>query len=328
MNKAFCKLNYIGSKYKLLPFIDNTINKYIKDYNVFCDLFAGTNVVGRFFKSKNKIVIANDLEYYSYVLGKNYIELNKYPNNYKETIEKLNNLELLNGFIFENYSENGSGNRLYYSEYNGKKIDAIRTYIENYKHTNDYYFYLTALLEASDKIANVASVYGAYLKKIKKSAQNNLILESPLMIDFDGCKMYNEDAVSLIKKISGDVLYLDPPYNSRQYGANYHLLNTIAEYNNFKPQGKTGLRNYIRSNFCTPKYASSSLEEIIKNANFSYIFLSYNNEGLISMDVIKDIFEKYGKYYVEKKEHRRFKADNNRNYVANKTYEYIHVLEK
>ena len=64
-------------------------------------------------------------------------------------------------------------------------------------------------------------------------------------------EVYNEDANLLIKKIKGDILYLDPPYNTRQYGANYHLLNTIALYDDFIPKGKTGLREYNRSKYCT-----------------------------------------------------------------------------
>ena len=54
----------------------------------------------------------------------------------------------------------------------------------------------------------------------------------------------------MIKEIEGDILYLDPPYNTRQYGANYHLLNTIAKYDSFVPKGKTGLRNYEKSVYC------------------------------------------------------------------------------
>jgi adenine-specific DNA-methyltransferase len=45
-------------------------------------------------------------------------------------------------------------------------------------------------------------------------------------------KVYNSDINELIKTTSHDVVYLDPPYNERQYSANYHVLETIAKYDN------------------------------------------------------------------------------------------------
>jgi adenine-specific DNA-methyltransferase len=73
-----------------------------------------------------------------------------------------------------------------------------------------------------------------------------------------------------------------------------------------------------------------TFEELIENAKFRYIFLSYNNEGLMSEKDIKDIMSKYGKYSLKKTKYQRFKADKseNRNHRADSTYEYLHILEK
>ena len=114
----------------------------------------------------------------------------------------------------------------------------MRTAIENWKEEgrisdNLYYFLLCSLLECADKVANTASVYGAYLKNLKKSAQKELVLEpAEYELNDNEHKVFNKDANELIKEIEGDILYLDPPYNARQYGANYHMLNTIAEIGN------------------------------------------------------------------------------------------------
>jgi adenine-specific DNA-methyltransferase len=107
-------------------------------------------------------------------------------------------------------------------------------------------------------------------------------------------------------------------------------LNTIALYDNFEPKGKTGLREYNRSKYSQKNEVSKSFEELIKNANFKYIFLSYNNEGLMSEDEVKNIMKKYGIYDLQKKEYSRFKADKteNRNHKANSTFEYLYILEK
>lgn len=125
---------------------------------------------------------------------------------------------------------------------------------------NTYYFLLASLLESADKVANTASVYCAYLKHIKKSAQKPLVL-SPAKFTPTSNKhlLFHQDANELISTISGDILYLDPPYNQRQYGANYHLLNTIAKYDQFVPKGKTGLRSYQKSAYCKSSEVVSSL---------------------------------------------------------------------
>ena len=331
-------MNYIGSKYKLSYFISSSVKSIVGDDlsgKIFCDLFAGTGVVGRNFKKEVKKVISNDMEFYSYVLNKNYIENHEFLDN-EIYIKELNETNGEEGFIFNEYSENGKANRLYFSEHNGKKIDAIRTKIELWKTEKKissalYYFLLASLLESADKVANTASVYGAFLKKIKKTAQKELILEPAIFeINSHSHEVYNEDSNLLIKKIEGDILYLDPPYNAREYGANYHLLNTIAKYDNFTPKGKTGLRDYSKSAFCKKKEVEKSFDDLIKNANFKYIFLSYNNEGIMSSETIKKILSNYGKYDLLTTEYQRFRADKkeNRNHKASSTTEYLHILEK
>jgi len=332
-------MNYIGLKYKLSNFIDATIHSVIgKDLSnkVFCDIFAGTGIVGRNFKNKVKKVIANDFEYYSYVLNKNYIENHKPIPNKEKYLEFLNTLKPVEGFIYKNYCLGSGSGRQYFSDENGKKIDAIRQQIEKWKASKEisddlYYFLLASLLESADKVANTASVYGAFLKHLKKSAQKEISVEpAEFFINENEHQVFNEDSNQLIKKIEGDILYLDPPYNTRQYGANYHLLNTIALYDNFNPKGKTGLRNYNKSQYCSKLSVKDAFEELIKNANFKYIFLSYNNEGLMSVEDVSKIMSKYGIYDLATINYQRFRADKeeNRNHKANKTEEYLHILEK
>jgi adenine-specific DNA-methyltransferase len=331
-------LNYIGSKHKLSTFLKKSIKQTVgNDLSqlIFCDLFAGTGIVGRNFKSLVKQVIANDVEFYSYILNRNYIGNHK-AFKIQNKIDILNNLEGKEGFIFENYAENGSEGRLYFTAENGKKIDIIRQQIEQWKanreiSSDEYYFLLASLIESADKVANTASVYGAYLKKIKKSAQKKLVLQ---LANFEETtcshQVFNEDSNTLIHKIKGDILYLDPPYNARQYGSNYHLLTTIAKYDTFSPQGKTGLRDYYRSSYCRKNEVQKSFEDLIKNANFKYIFLSYNNEGLMSENEVKNMMSRYGIYSLKTTNYQRFKADKteNRNHKATATVEYLHILEK
>lgn len=347
-------MNYIGSKLRLSDWIIETITEKYKTTNpsksfsqiTFAELFAGTGIISRKLKPSVNQIIANDLEPYSYVLLKNYIENTKAIPNERIVflIEELNNLSVkaqnnkeAAGFIYQNYCQGSGSERLYFSDDNGKKIDVIRQKIEEWDindfiSTSEYFFLLASLLESADKVANTASVYGAFLKQLKKSAQKNLVLSPahfPKTENQDN-KVYKEDANELIKKIKGDILYLDPPYNARQYGANYHLLNTIALYDNFEPKGKTGLREYERSKYCQKNEVETAFEDLIKNADFEFIFLSYNNEGLMNLETIKRIMSKYGSYSLEKTEYQRFKADrdDNREHKANVTMEYLHILRK
>jgi len=352
-------MNYIGSKLSLLRFLDESIEKVAgKSCRVFCDLFAGTGIVGTHFKKKGYQVIANDIQYYSFVLNKQYIE-NHRPlkfkkleeilpqlkevsiENRKTTVcEYLSSLKGVKGFIYKNYCVGGTKGkeyeRQYFSDENGKKCDAIRMKIEEWENNksinnNEYYFLLATLIETIDKYANTASVYGAYLKKLKKTAQKNIVLKpAELIINDKEHKVFNEDIGQLIQKIEGDILYLDPPYNQRQYATNYHLLETVAKYDNPKIHGKTGLRNYEsqKSVYCSRTKVKTAFKNLITNAKVKYIFLSYNNEGLMTANDIKEIMSMRGKYGYFTKAHSRFKADKNENrdYSADRTMEYLHYV--
>lgn len=333
-------MNYIGSKLSLIDFLQDTIyevTNYKKGDNyVFADLFAGTGIVGATFKENNCKVIANDIQHYSYVLNKHYIENN--PPIDASLPDYLNSLKGIDGFVFNNYCLGSGSGRNYFSNYNGRKCDAIRQELERLKNSNEinikqYYYYLASLINSIDKYANTASVYGAFLKHLKRSAAKKFKLELLPIIDGDSNGVvYIKDINELIREVEGDVLYLDPPYNARQYCANYHVLETISRYDNPILSGKTGLRDYSdqKSDFCSKRTVQTVFEDLIANAKFKFIFLSYNNEGLMDLNLIKSIMEKYGEYQVATTEYRRFRADKeeNRNHKASSTVEYLHCLIK
>lgn len=332
-------MNYIGSKYSLLDFLETTIEDVTGykdgDNYVFADLFAGTGIVGQTYKAKGCTVISNDIQYYSYVLNKHYIE--NIPELSIDLLDALNNLTPVEGFIYNNYCKGSGSGRNYFTNENGMKCDAIRIELEKLHATEQisdhlYYYYLASLVNSIDKYANTASVYGAFLKHIKKSAQKEFQLELLPVIPGRVGNAYNEDINSLVRIISGDVLYLDPPYNARQYCSNYHVLETIAKYDNPELSGVTGLRDSSeqKSKFCSKRTVVKTFEDLIKNTQFKYIFLSYNNEGLMSLETIKEIMSRYGEYSFFTKEYRRFKADKdeNRNITAYSTTEYLHCLIK
>ncbi len=345
-------MNYIGSKYSILDYLGDVVNDFVDDISrplTLCDIFSGTGSVGKYFKQKGYNIISNDLQYYSYVTAKHFIENNEditfdllKQNGVDDPFGFLNSISGVKGFIYNNYCLGGTTGkefeRLYYSDENALKIDAIRQKIEEWKKAdfltdNEYYFLLASLIESADKVANTASVYEAFLKKLKGTASKEMILAPVdiLKVRPSGeYKVYNEDCNSLINHISGDILYMDPPYNTRKYDSNYHMLETIALYDNPKIKGKTGVRAETtkKSKYSSKKDAASAFEDLVKRSKFRYLLLSYNDEGIIPIDEIERIMSKYGTYKCYEKQHRRFKADNKRNYLKDYTIEYVHCLRK
>jgi adenine-specific DNA-methyltransferase len=128
-------------------------------------------------------------------------------------------------------------------------------------------------------------------------------------------------------------LYLDPPYNSRQYSSNYHILETIAKYDNPKIYGKTGLReNAYLSPFCQKNNAEIALQEIISHAKVKFILLSYNDEGIIPQKRILQILKTVGQVKVYKKTYRRYRSESDHdkrkyNTKDDKTREYIYLCK-
>lgn len=182
-------MNYIGSKYTLLPFLEHVFRQ-VSDGSekVLCDIFAGTGAVGRYFKRLGLQIIASDIQYYAYVLNKAYIEINTPPpfvglrhkygaeiseyrslfgDSIEEVLAFINSLPGISGFITRNYSP--AGDRLYYTKENAEIVDAIRQSIEVWRAEKviteqEFFYILCSLLEAIDQAANTASVYGAFLK--------------------------------------------------------------------------------------------------------------------------------------------------------------------
>ncbi len=353
-------MNYIGSKYSLRDFLETGVLKNVDaDCKMFCDVFAGTGVVGAHFKQKGFKIISNDIQYYAYCLNRALVGISQVPtfdgvlddlipakrfcDATDIVLEYLNNLDGKPGFIYRNYCPGGTEGaefkRQYFSDENGKRCDAIRMQIEDWwqagKLTEDEYFYLLAsLIDAADRVANTASVYGAFLKHIKKSALKPLQLKRLGIVESDeDHEVHNVNGQELVERLSCDVLYMDPPYNHRQYCANYHVLETIARYDDPVLKGVTGLRpqDDQKSDFCMKRRALPAFEEMVRKTSARYVFLSYNSEGIMGKDEILQTMGQYGEANLTTRDYQRFRADvdrENRVYKADQVEEYLFCLNK
>jgi adenine-specific DNA-methyltransferase len=328
-------LNYIGCKNKLSQLIIKIIVEKIgkdnlKEMNIL-DLFAGTGIMSYKFKDICGVVNSNDLEEYSYLIC-NSLKC-PYSGKIQSIIDEANGLEPAEGLLYKNFSPNNECERMFFTSNNAKRIDAMRIFIEEkmtFGNINiaEWYFLMASLLVSMDKVANTSVVYGAYLKKFKASANKNIILV-PIHKDklTASGTVSNKLAEELVAENKYDIVYIDPPYNSRQYSANYFLLNYLVRYDSkIEITGKTGLvKNYNRSKFSSKVAAKNTFKEMIDNINAKYIVLSYNDEGIISKDDLKNILCSKGSVVLYKIKYAKFKAQKNidKKYIC----EYLWTVE-
>lgn len=302
-------MRFIGCKTNLLSEISRVIQENCDNTDkVFCDIFSGTGAVSRFFKPKYKI-ISNDMMYFSHILTAATIEINQMPE-FKRLKEEgiadpLNFLEIAPikasdyGYVTETFSPVGKAGRMYFNEENAERIDFIRDTIELWKqrdwiNQSEYKYLLACLIEGIPFVSNITGTYGAYLKKWDKRALKRFELQRLEIYDNKQRNIcYNEDANDLIRKISGDILYIDPPYNERQYLPNYHVLETIAK--NDKPivYGVTGIRNYLgqKSKYCVKTQVYDAFKDLLSNADFKHVIISYSDDGLLTQEQIVELLK-------------------------------------
>jgi len=249
------------------------------------------------------------------------IKENENKENLQAVLNFLNNLQGEEGFIYLNYAPTGSSSgkyqRQFFSDENAKRIDAIRNRVQFWKDSDwineeEFFILLASLIDAADFVANISGTYGAFLKIWRSMALKSLNLLLPNLIEskFDH-EIHLDDANKLIRIIKCDILYLDPPYNTRQYAANFHVLETIAKWDNPKIYGKTGLRPYNgqKSDYNINGKCEEKFTDLIKNADCEYILMSYNNEGIIREKVIKEVLSEKGKLKIFTQPYRRFRTD-------------------
>ena len=338
-------MRYIGNKDKLLEFLsENILNLDLTNINTFVDVFSGTGAVSNFFKNKFNI-LSCELLHSSYIISKCKIELtndNVDLNKMEKLIDNLNNTKETSGFIFNMYSENGSSNRLYFSESNGKKIDSIISKINEWTTKKEITHYeriylISTLLEAIDKVSNITGVYGSYLKKLQNNAKNKIQLnfkslensESPESNKFTQTVYHGESYDTLKDKINEKcILYLDPPYNSRQYGSNYHLLETISKLEEpIIGKSVVGLPEKLPvSTWCYKKNVLSNIKSFLE-LNSNIIILSYNSESHATKEDLIKLMSEYGNVSVKEIDYKRYKSNNNKE-TNKQVLEYLFICDK
>lgn len=308
---------YLGNKYRLLSFIKDVIDKECENVNVIADIFAGTGAVASAFEDKQ--LITNDIMYSNYICNFAWFSSEQYDaKKIEEIIDNYNGMSVdEDNYMTENFSDT------YFSREDCAKIGFIREDIEK-KHKageineRERALLLTSLLYAMDKIAKTCGHYDAYRKNVEFDMHLEMLL--PLASEENSIenRCYNMDSNELVKDIYADLVYIDPPYNSRQYCDAYHLLENVARWE--KPEvfgvARKMDRTKLKSRYCT-RGAVSAFEELVDNLDCRYILFSYNNmatkgndrsNAKISDEDIVRILNKKGQVKVFSEEYKAFSA--------------------
>ena len=268
---------YLGNKYKLLPFIKRVVQEQKLEFSSLADIFAGTGAVSSAFTDKQ--IITNDLMYSNYICNFAWFGAEKYDaEKIVEYVVRYNaESKFHENYMTENFADT------YFSADDCARIGFIREDIEICFNNGDLNnreraLLITSLLYAMDKIAKTCGHYDAYRRGAEFDSSLELYVPLAEQNNNENNQCYNMDANELVKSLYADLVYIDPPYNSRQYCDAYHLLENVARWQKPEVHGvaKKMDRSELKSRYCTQS-ATEAFEQLIADIKTKYILLSYNN---------------------------------------------------
>ena len=280
-------IKYIGSKRRLVPILGDLAAASGCDTAL--DLFTGTTRVAQEFKRRGLVTTAVDTATYSEVFAKCYVETDARDVDLKDVKDALAYLSALPGkpgYFTEAFCTQSR----YFQPFNGERIDAIRSTIEDeYKGTPLFPILLTSLIEAADRVDSTTGVQMAYVKAWAPRSFNPLELRLPDLLDGPGHAVLG-DACELVNQLGGfGLAYLDPPYNQHRYFTNYHIWETLVRWDAPDHYGIACKRldsrhDETKSVFNAKRMMAAALEEVISQLQAEVIVLSYNDEAWISLE--------------------------------------------
>ena len=325
---------YIGSKQKLINWIFSVIKQECTG-DSFVDIFAGTGIIASVATKQFKKVVLNDF------LFSNNIIYQAFFNDELYNQEKINNIirnynNINPEDLDENYFSKNFGGK-YFSKNSAKIIGFIRGNIERNKNNllnKEYYILIASLLYSVDKIANTVGHYDAYFKK--EFIKDNFFMKPIEPLKSGNIVIFKKDANVLAKEIVADIVYIDPPYNSRQYSRFYHVLENLTQWKKPKLHG-TALKPKPEnmSDYCRVD-AKHKLAVLVKDIKANYLVVSYNNtytsksnssKNKITLKEIEYILKNKGDTKIFEKEHKHFNAGNT-NFNNHKEFLFVTKVKK
>jgi adenine-specific DNA-methyltransferase len=330
-------MRYIGNKTRLLQFIRRVLRTRGVMPGHAVDPFSGTASVARALKRWQFQVDASDNMHYGYVFARAYVEVAEQPRlesldeakgrGLAGAIAHLNALAPAPGFIHDHFAAEGSHARMYFTAVNAGRIDAMRSTVEAWHRDrridrDAYHVLLAAIIEAADRVANTTGVYASFVKTLQPNARRSVHLRRVPLVTGNGCHAGRRDAFAAVER-AGDfeLLYLDPPYNARQYAGYYHIPELLARGWFDGPvamRGKAGLLEdrEQRTHWCSFRHSESAFERLVASARCRHIVMSYSAEGIIPERTIERVLKTYGRRETYQRYrhrgYRRYRSDHDR----------------
>jgi adenine-specific DNA-methyltransferase len=323
-------MRYIGNKTRLLPFILRTLNKGGIAVGSVHDAFAGTASVSRALKARGWRVHSSDLLVSSYVFQRAYVVADCADPLLGEMARELAALGPRESFISRHFSPAGgseSEGRMYFTPANAGRIDAAREELESWRKAgkvdeDNYYLLLAAIIEGADRVANTAGVYASYMKQWQPNARRAFGVAPEVPVKgAQPARAHLMDAIEAAKSIGEvDLLYIDPPYNSRQYVAYYHIPEILARgWTESAPaiRGKVGLLagEEGRSQWSHGRRVQKLFSALLSATTATHALVSFNSEGHMPPEVLLSLLTRAsadGNVSHFSQRYRRYRADSDR----------------
>jgi adenine-specific DNA-methyltransferase len=344
-------MRYIGNKTRLLPFILRTLRRSGLVVGSVHDAFAGTASVSRALKADGWRVYSSDLLMSSYVFQRAYVVADRVDSEIEDRAMSLSALEPVEGFISAHFSpsagatnDGGGESRMYFTPENAGRIDAAREGLERWRMAceiseDSYYLLLAAIIEGADRVANTAGVYASYMKRWQPNARRRfeVTAETPTRGAFPA-RAWLADATEAAKEIGEvDLLYVDPPYNSRQYVAYYHIPEILARgWSEAPPEirGKVGLLagQEGRSQWSHGRRVKKLFSGLLEATGARHALVSFNSEGHLPPELLQELLAGVavdGQVSHFTQMYRRYRADSNRDgrhYHADSALEHLYLV--
>jgi adenine-specific DNA-methyltransferase len=302
------------------------------------DACSGSGATSRNAAKLGFKVIANDILTFPSVVANGSIGLTETQQKVAANlIERINKVSGLKGYFYNNFCEKSTHPRKYFTSENAQLIDHFRQEIERITDPKIKDYLLYCALEAMSRVSNTTGVQAAFLKQYKDRAKDRIKLRVEPVVPGEVVATHS-DILTLLNDTKfrqtyrEDILYIDPPYNQRQYGPNYHLYETFVCGDNPTANGKTGLRDWkaeSASKFCVKKECVNFLVNIVALTTAKFVFISYNSDGLLTTNDVYQALNPTAIVHMEKIGQRRYKSDTatTRTYNQDELYEYLFVVE-
>jgi adenine-specific DNA-methyltransferase len=340
-------MRYIGNKTRLLPFILRTLKSSGIPVGSAHDAFAGTASVSRALKAAGWQVHSSDLLMSSYVFQRAYVVAESAGPGIEERAKALSSLSEREGFIARNFSPAGgesAGGRMYFTAENARRIDAAREELARWRDhaeidEDSYYILLAGIIEGADRVANTAGVYASYMKRWQPNAKRTFCVEvEEPVVGAARATADLLDATESARRLGEvDLLYVDPPYNSRQYVAYYHIPEILARgWSGTSPEirGKVGLLagQEGRSQWSHGRRVKKLFSGLLAASGAKHALISFNSEGHLEPDSMHALLVEAsvdGEVAHFTQRYRRYRADSERegrHYHREIAHEHLYLI--